>query len=105
MNVLSTEGGFGMTTLTIEQIKWNLNKVPGWKLVEDQHALNRTFAYPDFQKAVQLIHQIAEYVDQDFNHLDIRISGSVVSITLSTQNRGLTGKDFALAQMISKLAL
>ncbi|MGD8191743.1 4a-hydroxytetrahydrobiopterin dehydratase [Brevibacillus ginsengisoli] len=94
-----------MTKLTIEQIKWNLNKVPGWKLVEDQHALYRTFTYQDFQKAVLFINQISEYVDQDANHLDIHISGSIVTISLSTQNKGLTGKDFALAQMISKLAL
>ena len=94
-----------MTKLTIEQIKWNLNKVPGWKLVEDQHALYRTFIHQEFQKAVQFINHIAEYVEQDSNHLDIHINGSTVTITLSTQNKGLTGKDFALAQTISKLAL
>lgn len=93
-----------MTKLTIEQIKWNLNKVPGWKLVEDQHALCRTFTYQDFHSAVQFINQIAEYVEQDLSHLDVHISGSVVTITLSTLHKGITGRDFALAQTISKLA-
>lgn len=93
-----------MTTLTLEQIKWNLNKVPGWKLVEDQLALYRTFAYQDFHSAVHFINQIAEYVEKDKDHLDIRIHGSLVTITLSTNRKGLTGRDFALAQTISKLA-
>lgn len=93
-----------MTKLTMEQIKWNLNKVPGWKLVEDQMALFRIFSYPDFHSAVRFINQIAEYAEKDKEHLDIRISGSAVTITLSTNQKGLSGRDFALAQTINKLA-
>lgn len=93
-----------MAKLTLEQVKFNLGKVPGWQLAEDQMVLFRTFLFADFLSSVQFIDRIAEYVEQDCDHAEIRLTGKKVTIRLTTQEaKGLTGKDFALAQTISKL--
>ncbi len=93
-----------MSRLTMEQIKWNLSKVPGWRLAEDQITLTRTVTCADFLSAVRLVNQVSEYVDSEQHYPEIRIAGGTVTFTLYTQQaRGLTGKDFALAQVINKL--
>ncbi|WP_134682951.1 4a-hydroxytetrahydrobiopterin dehydratase [Brevibacillus migulae] len=93
-----------MSKLTLEQVKFNLGKIPGWKLVDHPLALSRTFSCDDFHSAVRLINQIAEYIGQDHEHLEIKLMDNQLTLTLSTRKaNGLTGKDFALAQTINKL--
>lgn len=94
-----------MAKLTLEQVKFNLGKVPGWQLAEDQVSLHRTFDFADFLASIRFINQVAELLEQDSDHLEMRINRNKVSVRLTTQAaKGLTGKDFALAQLISKLA-
>lgn len=93
-----------MTKLTLEQVKYYLGKVPGWKLAEDQMALHRAFVFTDFTAVIHFVNRVAEQLEQDSDHTEIRISARNVTITLTTREaKGLTGKDFALAQAISKL--
>jgi len=95
-----------MTKLTIEQVTFNLGRIPGWKLAEDQMALYRTFTFFDFVTAVRFVNMLAEYVPHEDYQPEIRIAGPMVTCTLTThQVKGLTGKDFALAQQINKLYL
>ncbi|NGQ97113.1 4a-hydroxytetrahydrobiopterin dehydratase [Brevibacillus sp. SYP-B805] len=93
-----------MSRLTLEQVKFNLGKIPGWKLDDQQMALSRTFVCEDFRSVIRLINQVAEYLEQDYQHLEMRIVGHSITFTLSTKEaKGLTGKDFALAQLVNKL--
>jgi 4a-hydroxytetrahydrobiopterin dehydratase len=94
-----------MAKLTLEQVKFNLGKVPGWQLAEDQISLHRTFVCADFLSAVRLINRVTEQLEQDSDHVEMRIHRNKVTFRLTTlEAKGLTGKDFALAQLISKLA-
>ncbi|MDT3416522.1 4a-hydroxytetrahydrobiopterin dehydratase [Brevibacillus aydinogluensis] len=94
-----------MTRLTLEQVKVYMNKVPGWRLVEDRMALARTYHCPDFASAVSFVNRVAEQLEHDSQHVEILISGGAVTFTLTTRDaKGLTGKDFALAQTISKVS-
>jgi len=94
-----------VSKLSLEQVKLYLGKVPGWRLAEDRMALYRTYTCSDFRTAIGFVNRVAEQLDQDHQHVDIRISGNTVTFTLATAGaHGLTGKDFALAQAISKVS-
>lgn len=94
-----------LSKLSLEQVKLYLGKVPGWKLVEDQMALSRTYHCKDFATAVSFINRVAELLEHDSQHVEIYLSGGMVTFTLATREaKGLTGKDFALAQTISKVS-
>lgn len=94
-----------MSKLSLEQVKLYLNKVPGWRLVEERMALSRTYHCSDFAAAIQLVNRVAELVEQESQHVEIHLKGRVVTFTLTTREAtGLTGKEFALAQTISKVS-
>ncbi|MGE5703104.1 MAG: 4a-hydroxytetrahydrobiopterin dehydratase [Clostridia bacterium] len=93
-----------MTKLTLDQVKFNLGKVPGWKLSDDQKALMQTFACNDFAKAIEFVNRVASYLEHDHDHAELRIASGWVTVLLSSKAvNGLTGKDFAIAQAINKM--
>ncbi|MGE7273521.1 4a-hydroxytetrahydrobiopterin dehydratase [Brevibacillus panacihumi] len=93
-----------MSRLSVEQVKLYLGKVPGWRLVEDRMALSRTYECSDFASAMRLVNRVAEMLEHDSQHVEIRINANLVTFVLATREaRGLTGKDFALAQTITKV--
>ncbi|WP_432776778.1 4a-hydroxytetrahydrobiopterin dehydratase [Brevibacillus gelatini] len=94
-----------MSKLSLEQVKLYLSKVPGWRLAEDKMALSRTYHCRDLATAVSFVNRVAEMIEQDSQHVEIHLSGGTVTFTLATREaNGLTGKDFALAQTISKVS-
>lgn len=94
-----------MSKLSLEQVKLYLGKVPGWKLVEERMALSRTYQCRDFVSAISFVNRVAELLEVDNQHVEIIVSGGMVTFTLATREaKGLTGKDFALAQTISKVS-
>ncbi|KQL49033.1 pterin-4-alpha-carbinolamine dehydratase [Brevibacillus choshinensis] len=94
-----------MSKLSLEQVKLYLGKVPGWKLVEDRMALSRTYHCRDFGTAISFVNRVAELLEYDSQHVEIHVNGGLVTFTLATREaKGLTGKDFALAQTISKVS-
>lgn len=94
-----------MSKLSLEQVKLYLSKVPGWKLVEDRMALSRTYHCRDFAAAISFVNRVAELLEYDGQHVEIGVNGGTVTFTLATREaKGLTGKDFALAQTISKVS-
>jgi len=94
-----------MSRLALEQVKLYLSKVPGWKLVEDRMALSRTYHCRDFAAAISFVNRVAELLEPDSQHVEIHLNGGIVTFTLATREaKGLTGKDFALAQTISKVS-
>lgn len=91
-----------MAKLSKEQIAFNMSKIPGWRLNEDR--IERSFEFEGFRQALSFINQVAEYADQMNHHPDFTLRFNRVMLTLTTHDdRGLTGKDFALAQRINKL--
>lgn len=93
-----------MTKLTLDQVKFNLGKVPGWKLTDNQRALTQSFACSHFAKAMEFVNRVASYLEHDHDHAEIRIASDSVTFVLSSrQANGLTGKDFAIAQAINKM--
>ncbi|WP_134698542.1 4a-hydroxytetrahydrobiopterin dehydratase [Ammoniphilus sp. YIM 78166] len=91
-----------MSRLSKEQITFNMPKIPGWKL--NQNEIERTFEFEGFKEAISFINQVAEHAEELNHHPDIVLRHNKVSLLLTTQDvGGLTGRDFALAQRINKL--
>ncbi|MFL5844826.1 MAG: 4a-hydroxytetrahydrobiopterin dehydratase [Solirubrobacteraceae bacterium] len=75
-----------------------------WQLNDDE-ALERDYAFPDFTAAMWFVNQVAELAEARNHHPDILIHGwNNVRLTLSTHDAGgLTEADHALAAAIDEL--
>lgn len=93
-----------MSKLSPEQIAVYLHKLPNWRFESD--ALHRTYRLDGFQGAIAFVNRIAELANAANHHPDIAIKYNQVTVSLTTHDsRGVTGKDFSLAQSIESDAL
>lgn len=91
-----------MTKLTEEQIAVHLNTLPGWRY--DNDALIKTFEKADFREAVAFVGRIADLAEAANHHPDLTIRFKRVTVSLTTHKaRGVSGRDFLLAQQIEGL--
>lgn len=87
-----------MTKLTEAQIEAALKAVPEWG--ESGDAIQRTFQFSDFVKAMSFVDRVAQAAEQSRHHPDILIRYNKVTLTLSTHDAGgITDKDFQLAKL------
>lgn len=88
-----------MNKLTPGQIEQALKAVPEW--AETGEAIQRTFQFTDFVKAMAFVDRVAETAEQSQHHPDILIRYNKVTLTLSTHDAGgITKKDFELAKVV-----
>lgn len=86
-----------MPKLTESQVTESLKSVPEWG--ESGDAIQRTYQFPDFVKAMAFVDQVAQAAETFHHHPDILIRYSKVTLTLSTHDAGgITVKDFDLAK-------
>ena len=82
-----------------------LKQVMGWKVV-DEHHLVKTFAFPDFVKALAFVNRVGEVAEQQGHHPDISLAWGRVDVKTWTHKiDGLTESDFILAAKIDQLPL
>jgi 4a-hydroxytetrahydrobiopterin dehydratase len=92
----------GMATLTPEQAATELAATPGWQVSDGQ--LSRVVTRENFRDALLFVNAVGYLAERANHHPDIAISWNKVTFTLSSHSEGgLTGKDFALARLISAL--
>ena len=78
-------------------------QVPGWDVVNDHH-LNKAFAFPDFQRALDFVNRVGAIAEEQGHHPDIFLAWGKVEITIWTHKiDGLTESDFILAAKIDRL--
>lgn len=93
-----------MPKLTAAQIETALASVPEWG--ESGDAIQRTFQFSDFVKAMSFVDQVAQAAERSRHHPDILIRYNKVTLTLSTHDAGgITEKDFTLAKSCDQFAL
>jgi len=86
----------------MNQIKVNLQKLRGWKLVDNE--IKKTFNKKDFVHAMGFVNKVALLAEKANHHPDIDIRWNKVTLTLSTHSAGgLTIKDIDLANAIEQL--
>ncbi|MBL8875628.1 MAG: 4a-hydroxytetrahydrobiopterin dehydratase [Phycisphaerae bacterium] len=86
-----------MPKLTEAQVEAALKAVPEWG--ESGDAIQRTFQFSDFVKAMSFVDRVAQAAERSQHHPDILIRYNKVTLTLSTHDAGgITVKDFELAK-------
>jgi 4a-hydroxytetrahydrobiopterin dehydratase len=91
-----------MATLTPEQVTAELAATPGWQAAGG--ALTQVVTRENFRDALLFVNAVGYLAERANHHPDILITWNKVTLTLSTHSEGgLTGKDFALARLISDL--
>lgn len=80
-------------------------QVPDWKIVEEHH-LAKTFLFPDFRQALDLVNRIGEVAEAEGHHPDLCLSWGKVDAQIYTHKiKGLTESDFVLAAKIDRTYL
>ena len=91
-----------MAALTEAEIEARL-AVCDWE--RDHAAITREWTFADFAGALRFANRVAALAEEANHHPDILMHGwNKVRLTLSTHSQGgLTGADFALAELIDAL--
>lgn len=93
----------GVPPMRGDQLKNFSQQVPDWKVV-DEHHLARTFLFPDFRQALDLVNRIGEVAEQEGHHPDLCLSWGKVDAQIYTHKiNGLSESDFVLAAKIDRL--
>lgn len=92
------------TKLSEAEIKDKLAHLKGWTLEKGE--LTHTFQLPSFPAALVFVNAVGHMAEVAGHHPDIVIKYNKVTFALATHDAGgLTDKDFALAEQISKLPM
>lgn len=77
-----------------------------WQLTADGHSLTRHFKIKPYAAALALANQMARLSEEQDHHGDICFGWGYCTITMTTHDvKGLSARDFRLAEAIDKLAL
>jgi 4a-hydroxytetrahydrobiopterin dehydratase len=79
-------------------------QVDGWEVVQEHH-ITKTFAFPDFQKALDFVNKVGALAEEQGHHPDIYLAWGKAEIKIWTHKvDGLTESDFILAAKIDQIA-
>ena len=92
-----------MATLSDDEIRTALERLPGWEHVED--AITRQYRLDGFAGAIAFVVRLSYAAEAANHHPDLDIRYDKVRITLSTHSEGgVTQKDLDLARAIERFA-
>jgi 4a-hydroxytetrahydrobiopterin dehydratase len=78
-------------------------RLPDWRVVGEHH-LERSFAFPDFKRALAFVDCIGALAEEQGHHPDLTLSWGKVGVAIFTHKiDGLTESDFVLAAKIDRL--
>mgnify|MGYP001349235065 CR=1 FL=1 len=90
------------TTLTPEEFRTNLSKLPDWST--DGDAITKTFKFKSYMDGIAFVNSVANAAEVADHHPDMMLGYKRVVVTLTTNDaKGITQKDFALAAKIDGL--
>jgi 4a-hydroxytetrahydrobiopterin dehydratase len=82
-----------------------LPDVPGWELVEDGHALARTFRFANYHETMSFVNALAHVANREDHHPDLGVHYDKCVVRFSTHDvGGLSENDFICAAKASALA-
>ena len=91
-----------MTTLTPTEIQTQLASLPDWTLEGD--TIQTILTFKNFIDAIAFVNKVVAPAEAAGHHPDLSISYNRVTIRLTTHDAGgLTHKDIAMANTLSKL--
>ncbi|HLK47116.1 MAG TPA: 4a-hydroxytetrahydrobiopterin dehydratase [Bryobacteraceae bacterium] len=78
-------------------------QVPGWDVVNEHH-LKKSYAFPDFVKALAFVNQAGAIAEEQGHHPDLYLSWGKVGVEIWTHKiDGLTESDFILAAKLDRI--
>lgn len=84
--------------LTEASIRELLPQVPGWELVENGHALSKTFAFKDYYRTMSFVNALAHVANAEDHHPDLSVHYDRCVVRFSTHDvGGLSENDFICA--------
>ncbi len=88
--------------MTLGEIERRMNTVNNWAL--EENAIVKDFSFPSFKVALEFVNKIADIAEKLNHHPDILLSFNKVRISSTTHSdKGLSDKDFDLAEQIDKI--
>lgn len=86
-----------------DEIKEMLRDVKGWN-VSGEHHLFKTYAFENFQEALEFVNRVGQLAEEQGHHPDICFGWGRAEISIWTHKiDGLTESDFILAAKIDAL--
>ena len=84
--------------LTEARVRELLPDVPGWELVEDGHALSKTFKFKDYYRTMAFVNALAFVANREDHHPDLSVHYDRCVVRFSTHDvGGLSENDFICA--------
>ncbi len=84
--------------LTEASLRELLPQVPGWDLVENGHALSKTFTFGDYYRTMSFVNALAHVANAEDHHPDLSVHYDRCVVRFSTHDvGGLSENDFICA--------
>ena len=91
--------------LTDASIRELLPQIPEWELIENGHALSRTFTFPDYYRTMSFVNALAHVANAEDHHPDLSVHYDRCLVRFSTHDvGGLSENDFICAAKAELLA-
>lgn len=82
-----------------------LPQVPGWEVVEDGHAISKTFQFEDYYRTMAFVNALAHVAHREDHHPDLSVHYNRCVVRYSTHDAGgLSENDFICAAKTDALA-
>ena len=95
----------GIPAYSPEEVRKQVDKLPGWKLTADGQRIRREWVVKNFMAGINFFNAVANLAEADQHHPDLHLAGyRNVTIEIWTHAiGGLSENDFILAAKIDKL--
>jgi 4a-hydroxytetrahydrobiopterin dehydratase len=91
--------------LTPARIAELMPQLPGWEVVENGHALLKTFAFPDYYRTMSFVNALVHIAHREDHHPDLGVRFDRCEVRFSTHDvGGLSENDFICAAKADALA-
>ena len=86
------------------RIRELLPEIPGWELVEQGHALTKTFTFPDYYRTMSFVNALAHVANTENHHPDLSVHYNRCVVRLNTHDvHGISSTDFECATQFDAL--
>ena len=93
----------GVPSMPPNEVMETLLEIPGWRAI-DNHHLERTFTFPDFQSAIAFVNAVGEAAEDEGHHPEILFTWGRATVRWWTHKiNGMVKTDFILAARTSEL--
>jgi 4a-hydroxytetrahydrobiopterin dehydratase len=95
----------GVPPLTRTEAERYSGQAPGWALVDEARAIERSFKFKDFKEAMDFVAKLGNLAESEGHHPDISFGWGWAKVSWQTKKiKGLHENDFIMAAKTNALA-